>query len=98
MSRDQASVCACMLSFNRAALLVEGVRALVEQSRPPDRVVVVDNASDQPVERMLGEAGLLDRIEFHELGTNLGSSGGYAELVRLGLEGGEDWLWLMDDD
>jgi GT2 family glycosyltransferase len=29
---------------------------------------------------------------------NLGGAGGFAELVRLGLQTGADWLWLMDDD
>jgi rhamnopyranosyl-N-acetylglucosaminyl-diphospho-decaprenol beta-1,3/1,4-galactofuranosyltransferase len=94
------SVWAAVVTYNRKELLVEGVRAVLGQTRPVDRVVVVDNASSDGTEEHLRTAGLLDdgRVLYHRLAENLGGSGGMSEAVRLGRDGGCEWLWLMDDD
>ncbi len=95
-----ATVCAFVLTRNRKALLVECLQALLAQTHPVDRVIVLDNASDDGTETLLGERGLLDRqeLEFHRSEHNLGGAGGYAEGIRRGSQSGHDWLWLMDDD
>lgn len=94
------SVCAVVVTFNRAALLVGCLRAVLAQGRRPDRVVVVDNGSTEGTVQALRDAGLLDGagIELVRLERNAGSTGGFAAGVRAGLETGADWLWLMDDD
>jgi len=95
-----ATVCAFVLTRNRKSLLVECLEALLAQTHPVDRVIVMDNASEDGTEALLRERGLLDRreLEFHRSERNLGGAGGYAEGVRRGSRSGQDWLWLMDDD
>lgn len=94
------SVCAVVLTRDRRDLLLEGVRAVLGQTRPVDAVVVLDNASADGTGEALRAAGLLDdpRVRLHRSEVNLGSAGGYARAIELGLETGTAWLWLMDDD
>ena len=93
-------VCAFVLTRNRRELLVECLAALAAQSRPPDRIVVLDNASEDGTEELLRERGWLSRddVLYRRAPANLGSAGGYGAGLRLALEQQPDWIWLMDDD
>ena len=95
-----ATVCAFVLTRDRKQLLVECLRALLTQTHPVDLVIVYDNASTDGTEELLRTEGLLEqpRIAYHRSERNTGGAGGYAEGVRLCVEAGRDWLWLMDDD
>jgi rhamnopyranosyl-N-acetylglucosaminyl-diphospho-decaprenol beta-1,3/1,4-galactofuranosyltransferase len=89
-------VCAVVVTYNRLELLRECLTALESQTRPVDRVLVIDNASSdgtpEAVEREHPSAELV------RLGENLGGAGGFHEGARRAYEGGFDWIWLMDDD
>lgn len=95
-----SSVCALVITRNRKELLRECLRALLSQSHPVARVLIVDNASTDGTRDLLRDERLLDRPEvtFHRLERNAGGAGGYAEGVTLVREWPVDWLWLMDDD
>jgi GT2 family glycosyltransferase len=58
-------------------------------------VLVIDNASTDETSAMLARR---EGIEVVTLEENLGSSGGFAEGMRIAYERGYDWLWLLDDD
>ena len=92
------TVCAVILTFNRKALLVDCLHAVLGQSRAPDHVIVVDNASTDGTRELLREEGLLDRVEWVALERNLGSSGGFHRGVAAAQQGDWDWVWIMDDD
>ncbi len=93
-------VCVALVTFNRKGLLVECLDALVCQTRPVTRIVVVDNASTDGTSELLRERGLLDREDLHyvRLERNLGGAGGFARATEEALAGPCDWLWFMDDD
>jgi GT2 family glycosyltransferase len=93
-------VAAAVVTYNRAALLVECLRALLGQTHPVDRVVLVDNASTDGTKEVLAGEGLLDdpRIDYVRLPENRGGAGGYAEAVDRARATGADWVWIMDDD
>lgn len=95
-----ATVCAFVLTRDRKELLVECLRALLAQTHPVDLVIVYDNASTDGTEQLLRAEGLLSApgIAYRRSEQNTGGAGGYAEGVRLGIDAGRDWLWLMDDD
>ncbi len=89
-------VCAIVVAYNRQALLCECLAALRGQSRPPDAILVVDNASTD------GTRGLL-RDKFPEvtvlaLPRNVGGAGGFHAGMKWAYAQGFDWQWLMDDD
>ncbi len=89
-------VCAVVVTRNRKELLRECLLALSGQTRVPDHILVVDNASTDGTYEML-------KMEFPEaevlrLPENQGGAGGFHEGMRRAYELGFDWLWLMDDD
>jgi GT2 family glycosyltransferase len=92
------TVCAVVLTFNRKALLADCLRAVLGQSRPPDHVIVVDNASTDGTRELLRSEGLLERVRWLGLERNLGSSGGFHRGVAAAQQGEWDWVWIMDDD
>jgi len=89
-------VVAIVVTYNRRDLLVECLAALRAQSRRPDRVVVVDNASTD------GTADLIrsehQDVELLALSENQGGAGGFHEGLKHAHASGADWIWLMDDD
>lgn len=68
----------------------------MSQTRACDRVLVVDNASDDGTAERLAAWGA--RITVLRLDRNTGGAGGFSAGVRAAVEGGADRVWLMDDD
>lgn len=89
-------VCAVVVTYNRRAVLRACLLALRAQIRPPDQVLVVDNASTDGTREMV-------RADFPEatllaLARNGGGAGGFHHGMRWAYRQGFDWLWIMDDD
>lgn len=99
-SVKKLSVCAVMVSFNRKKLLVRGLNALQRQTRPVDKIIIIDNASTDGTPELLKSEGFLDKknIQFQQLTENLGGAGGFKTGVELAYQQGFDWIWMMDDD
>ena len=92
-------VCAVVVTFNRKALLRECLRAVLDQTRSLDLVVVIDNASTDGTWELIGAEFANDsRIRYIRLPHNVGGAGGFRHGLELGHELGFEWLWLMDDD
>ncbi len=89
------SVTAVVVTYNRAALLAECLDAIAAQTMPPDRVVVVDNASTDDTAALLSQRTDVDAIR---LAVNTGGAGGFAAGIQAALVGGVDAIWLLDDD
>jgi rhamnopyranosyl-N-acetylglucosaminyl-diphospho-decaprenol beta-1,3/1,4-galactofuranosyltransferase len=89
-------VCAVVVTRDRRALLTECLAALRAQTRAPDRILVVDNASSDGTVQMLREDH--PEVEVLPLATNEGGAGGFHEGLRAAHSAGCDWIWLMDDD
>ena len=94
-------VTAVLVAYNRRELLRESLEALWAQSRPVDRLVVVDNASDdgsgEAAEELLGRWG--ERARLIRLTENTGGAGGFAVGIAAAVvEESTDWVWVMDDD
>jgi GT2 family glycosyltransferase len=88
-------VCAVVVTYNRRDLLVQCLEHLERQSRPPDRILVVDNASSD------GTAELLDAregVDVMHLPENLGGAGGFERGLERAHAEGHEWMWLLDDD
>ncbi|MCA5892756.1 glycosyltransferase [Isoptericola sp. NEAU-Y5] len=91
------TVVAVVVSYNRAELLVAALDALAAQTRPVDRVVVVDNASTDDALTVAREHA--SGPEVVALQRNTGGAGGFAVgLATAVAELGADLVWIMDDD
>jgi GT2 family glycosyltransferase len=88
-------VVAVIVTFNRCALLERSLAAVRNQSRAPDRVVVVDNASTDDTGRLLSSAPDVDVVRMRH---NIGGAGGFAAGVDRALTLGAEAIWLLDDD
>ena len=98
IANDQ--VCAVVVSYNRKALLAECIAALLGQSRPVSRILVIDNASTDGTGDLFRSNGDLaaSNITYIQLPVNVGGAGGFHEGVKRGFEQQGEWLWLLDDD
>ena len=94
------AVAAVVVTFNRKELLCECLDALLAQTFPVSRIVLVDNASTDGTYELLAEKGYLERgiFDYFRLPINSGGAGGFHEGVKRAYEAGFDWLWLMDAD
>lgn len=88
---------AFILTFERPGDLERSVLALRAQTRPPDFILIVDNASSSETEQI---ARRLDdgRLGYDATGANLGSAGGTAWGNRRLAELGYDLIYTGDDD
>lgn len=90
-------VCAIVITYERPELLGRCLDALLAQSRHPDHVLVVDNASRDGTGEMVRDR-FGHAVELLELPENVGGAGGFYAGMRAAYERGFGWLWLMDDD
>lgn len=87
-------VIAVIVTYNRQKLLSECITALRNQTRRIDKILVINNGSNDNTENWLGQQ---NDLEFFTQ-NNIGSGGGFNTGIKLAYEKGYDWVWLMDDD
>ena len=92
----QPRVAAVVVTYNRRDLLLESLAAVHGQTRPPDAVIVVDNASADDTAAAVRKN--YPAVQLAELARNTGGAGGFAYGMALALAGGADLIWLLDDD
>lgn len=89
-------VAAVVVTYNRKELLRENLKAILGQTHPVDRILVVNNASTDGTLEMLRRE--FPTVEVLTLPRNLGGAGGF----KAGLERVRGWpvdfAWVMDDD
>jgi GT2 family glycosyltransferase len=94
------TVAAVVVTYNRKQLLTECLDALLAQTQPVDKIILIDNASSDGTPEMLKESGYLDNklIDYVRLPENTGGAGGFHTGIKRGHSDGYAWLWVMDDD
>ena len=94
------TVAVVVVTHNRADLLARMLDGLVAQTRAPDAVIVVDNASGDHTPQVL--ASMADRADLPltmiRSDENVGGAGGFRIGMQTAYDGGWDRIWLMDDD
>ncbi|WP_144670945.1 glycosyltransferase [Arthrobacter sp. U41] len=91
---------AVVVTYNRADFLQNLLESFSRLATRPDRIVVVDNASDDHTADVVARAVAAGGVPIHyeRLSANVGGSGGFSRGVEIALGAGAEWLWLMDDD
>ncbi len=88
-------VVAVVVTRDRPVLLRQCLDAVLGQVRPPEAVIVVDNASQDATREVLEDYPAVDCMR---LTLNLGGAGGFRAGIQRALDNGAEWIWLMDDD
>ena len=94
---ERERVVAVVVTWNRRDLLVESLAAIEAQTRPADRVIVVDNASDDGTAELLARDFGRPRHRDRTRATPAVPAASPSGLERA-LDDGCDAVWLMDDD
>jgi len=89
-------IVAVIVTYNRIEMLRQCIQHLQHQSELCD-ILIVDNASTDDtaeyIQKMQNE-----HILYRNTGANLGGAGGFNYGMRLAVELGYDYIWIMDDD
>ena len=81
-------------TMNDAAVIEQALDGLRRQTRPPDALLIVDNAStDATLERTFP-----DNVTIISNSENLGTSGAVRIGFAYALEHGFEWIWVFDAD
>ena len=88
------TVAAVVVTYNRLADLKLCLDSLRGQTRPLDRIFVINNGStDGTAEWLATQPDLAVTTQ-----ANLGGAGGFATGIQTAYDAGYTWLWCMDDD
>jgi rhamnopyranosyl-N-acetylglucosaminyl-diphospho-decaprenol beta-1,3/1,4-galactofuranosyltransferase len=94
------TVAVVVVTYNRADLLPGMLDGLATQTRRPDAVFVIDNASTDDTRAVLEARVSVGDLPLRvtHCTDNLGGSGGFHLGVEQAYAAGFDRIWLMDDD
>jgi len=97
---DSQRVAAVVVTYNRKALLPSCLEGILAQTKPVQRVFLIDNASTDGTKELLRSAGYLGHplIAYVRLPENTGGAGGFHEGLRRASSEKFDWYWVLDDD
>jgi rhamnopyranosyl-N-acetylglucosaminyl-diphospho-decaprenol beta-1,3/1,4-galactofuranosyltransferase len=86
-------VLAAVVTHNRSSLLVRCIDGIQAQTRPPDCLLIVNNASTDNTLPMLVKRGIRTITQ-----ENTGAAGGWFTCFEVALKEEFDVVWVMDDD
>lgn len=91
---------AIVVTYNRRALLEVLLAALARQTRRPDRILLIDNASTDDTQGWIQSSRWADdpRHSYIRLADNVGGAGGFTEGMHRAFDADADAVWMMDDD
>lgn len=91
-----------MVTYEAPERLASLLHDLAQQTVRPGRVVVVNNGRREPVDAVIAAHRVqgLPSLEVTVVHSpvNDGPAGGHFRSMSVALEGGAEWLWVMDDD
>ena len=94
----QETIAAVVVTYNRKELLLENVKALLNQTWQSPDIIVIDNHSTDGTREALEPFLATGQIQYVDTGSNLGGAGGFQYGIRYAAERGYDYVWVMDDD
>lgn len=90
-------VVAVVVAWNRQDLMVQALDGLASQTRAPEAVVVIDNASTDDSRAIAKAHPVVDEVV--TMPENMGGAGGFAAgIARAVNHWDADFVWIMDDD
>ncbi|MDI9588179.1 MAG: glycosyltransferase family 2 protein, partial [Acidobacteriota bacterium] len=91
-------VAAVVVTFNRRELLDKTIEGLENQTRPVDKILVINNASTDDTAEFLKGREYKRPTRVVTSAQNTGGAGGFTLGIEQAYKDGFDAFWLMDDD
>ncbi len=92
------SVAAVVVTYNRKNLVKECIEAILSQERTSCDIIVIDNGSTDGTQELFRTQFSQTKIDYENVGKNLGCAESTARLVKKATELGYKYIWVMDDD
>ncbi|MGO4806117.1 glycosyltransferase [Arthrobacter sp. 2MCAF15] len=94
--KNSTHVAAVVVSYNRIQTLKKVIHGLQQQTRPVDKIIIVDNGSTDGSRELVQSLG--GNVALVASSTNGGGAGGFAKGIAWSAALNFDYVWLMDDD
>ena len=91
-------ICAVVVTYNRKELVKRCITSILSQKDACCDVIVIDNGSTDGTEEMFRNEFADQKIQYSNMGENLGCATGTAKGIRKAVEAGYKYVWVMDDD
>ncbi len=88
---------AFIMTYNRPSILRATLQSILEQTRPPEHILVVDNGDAALTVPILQEFDP-DKVAYHSMGENTGPAGATAYALHRLVGEKYDWIYWVDDD
>ena len=95
---EKFSVGAVVVTFNRKELLRESIDALLKINYDKLTIFVIDNNSTDGTQDFISDLIDGDKVVYKNTGVNLGGAGGFNFGIKMAVQQGCDYVWIMDDD
>lgn len=87
-----------VVTYNRLNLLKECIDALLKQTYPINKIIIVDNFSNDGTREFLNQFHNKEQFIVEYLDSNKGGAGGFNHGMKKSFNHESDWIWIMDDD
>lgn len=90
-----------IVTFNRKEKLIMAIESLLQQTKKPNKIIVIDNHSTDGTYDLLKEKGYLDNtiLNYNVLPENVGGSGGFYYGIQKAVSDTKcDFISISDDD
>lgn len=91
-------VAAIIVTYNRKRMLYKCIDSILNQKNAECDIIIVDNSSTDGTRDYISDYLELDKIFYCNTEKNLGGAGGFHYGMRIALDMGYEYLWVMDDD
>lgn len=89
-------ICLVIVTYNRRDVVLKNLECVYNQETKPDKIVVVDNCSQDDTIEVLKKQ--YPEVQIIKLEGNLGFAAGLAAGMTANINDDFDYFWLMDDD
>lgn len=93
----EKGLAAFIMTYERPDIVLATVESLLQQTLPPDRILVVDNSESTATAEVISNFGH-PRVEYFRVGFNSGPAGAAYHGLSILAGRGYDWIFWGDDD
>ena len=87
-----------IVTYNRLTLLQECLKAVLSQTFPLYRIIIIDNCSTDKTSFFLKSYENDPQFIIKRTEKNIGGAGGFSLGIKEAILDGADYVWIMDDD